>query len=335
MHFPLIIEKALTMPEYFWHPSVVYVPDGLGGHNWRMAQTPFPHFSIEPYRDRYEIPCIHYSDDGITWKSILNNPIDELTAKQIDAHDYFSDPHLIYKNGTLELYYRLTILKDKQPVGNKTILYKRTSDDGFNWSPRVLIADLRNSHDVEIWGEQIISPAIIWNGHYYQCWYVDASKFIEKRNIRTVTSTDGLLWTANRICEHNLDITTPWHLDVQFWDGLYRMVLYNDKSNDITYFESKDGYSFRFRKTLLTTNSSPFSFYFSELYRSCIVKGKGQIVSLFFSGANYISMHSFIGRLDSSDMVKWKPRGKMTFPYLLVMVDIFVTKLKRKILKFL
>ena len=118
------------MPNYFWHPSVVYIPDYFSGHKWWMTQSPYhPRVKLKPYRARWELPCVHYSDDGILWKSIVNNPVDDLTKQQIADENYLSDPHLVYKDGVLELYYRLTLLADKQIQGNKTVLYKKTSAD--------------------------------------------------------------------------------------------------------------------------------------------------------------------------------------------------------------
>ena len=335
LQLPIHVEKATNMPRYFWHPSVVYLEAGLGGHKWWMAQTPFPPCQIEPYRDRFEIPCIHYSDDGINWKTISNNPIEELTKKHIKEHDYFSDPHMIYKDGQLELYYRFTILKNKQPIGNKTIIYKRTSIDGFNWSPRTQIADLRTQKDVAVWGEQIISPAVVWNNKEYLCYYVDSSKYIVERNIRVATSKDGIKWNDSLVCEIIGIEVIPWHIDVQYFGGLYRLVLYSDKKNNVTYYESSDGIKFTYKQTVLSLSKSPFSFFCSELYRSCLVNGPNKRISIFFCGANYHNMRSYIGRIDTNDMLKWSFHGKISYWYAYDIAIMFVNKIRKKIKKIL
>lgn len=332
MYLPLHIEKATNMPEFFWHPSVVYIEEGLGGHKWWMAQTPFPPCTIEPYRDRYEIPCIHYSDDGITWKSIPNNPIDELTPQEIDEHDYFSDPHLIYKDGVLELYYRFTILKDKQPVGNKTILYKRTSADGVHWSDREQIVDLREPKDVAVWGEQIISQAVVWTGTEYLCWYVDASMYVPERHIRVAISKDGKTWEAKGVCELKGYEAVPWHIDVQYFDGLYRMVIYSDKQHSIAYLESEDGVHYSYRQTILSLPNRALKMY-SELYRSCLVKGPENKVPLFYSIASGRINKSYIGRLDTEDYVHWTPVWKWEWQWLKDWCMVMWLKVKKKIVR--
>ena len=78
-----------------------------------MAQTPFPPTHVPPYGDRYELPCIHFSDDGVKFFPVDSNPIVDLTQAEINQHNYYSDPHLVLRDGQLELYFRYTILKDK------------------------------------------------------------------------------------------------------------------------------------------------------------------------------------------------------------------------------
>ena len=213
---PLSIHNVSSMPNYFWHPSFVYIPYYFSGHKWWMTQSPYhPRVELKPYRARWELPCVHYSDDGILWKSIVNNPVDDLTKQQIADENYLSDPHLVYKDGVLELYYRLTLLADKQIQGNKTVLYKKTSADGVNWSERVVVADLRKKEDVEIWGEQIISQARVWTGKEYLYWYVDGSGYQKNRGIKMTTSKDGVLWTKAKQCKIVDYGDTPWHIDVQ------------------------------------------------------------------------------------------------------------------------
>ena len=93
MQLPIVIHNTSNMPLYFWHPSVVYNPEGFGGHKWWMAQSPYhPAVELRPYRARWELPCIHYSDDGIIWKSIAMNPIDDLSEEQLLEQDLARKP---------------------------------------------------------------------------------------------------------------------------------------------------------------------------------------------------------------------------------------------------
>lgn len=311
MHNPLSINNVSDLPRYFWHPSVVYVPDEIGGHRWWMAQTPFPPCDIEPYRDRYELPCIHYSDDGVNWESICN-PIDDLTDEQVKNKDFMSDPHLIVKDDCLEIYYRLSIrLKRKDTY---TLLFKRTSDNGYDWSERILVADLRKADDIDIWGDKIISPAIVWTGTRYECYYVDASRHVCTRGILKVISTDGIHWKKIGYCELNGYNNIPWHIDVQCIDGLYHMISYGDPDGAIVLLTSTDGLSWNYKQEILRPSSNKWSFYSRELYRSCLVK-RNDVYFVYFSGANIF--RSYIGLLKTKDWQTYEMvEGGTSFRYL-------------------
>lgn len=283
-----------------YHPSVVYVKGGFAGHKWWMAQTPFPPFEdMDPYVDRYELPCIHYSDDGLKWYPIANNPIDELTQDEIEQCNYFSDPHLILRDGCLELYYRYTILQNKSIIGNKTLLYRRTSKDGIHWSERELVADLRKEADVAIWGEQIISQAVLWKDGQYNCWYVDASSHIWPRGVRVVTSQDGVHWTKYQQCTFTGDESLqPWHIDVQYYQGKYHMVMYDMKANSLSWYQSEDAIIWVKKGDLLTPSHKCGDFYAEGLYRACSVWAEDKI-RVYFSSQN--DLRSAIGLLESKD----------------------------------
>lgn len=278
---PCWIENTPNCQPYPWHPSVVYVERPFGGHRFWMAQTPVPPFEIQPYIDRYELPCIHFSDDGLNWKALASNPIDDLTEVQIEEHDYFSDPHLVLKDGVLECYYRLTLLKDKQLADNKTLLCKKTSTDGQNWSERVVVADLRLPTDVEVWGEQIISPALVNKDGVYKCWYVDASGYVKGRHVRLSESADGVIWSPNSVCTLRGRDVDPWHIDVQYYEGCYYMIVY--ENNRLSLYVSDDnGKTFEFVREILRASNNAYDFYCDGLYRACSVK-TGEGYKIYFS----------------------------------------------------
>ena len=314
MNSPLHITNTSKIPRFFWHPTVVYIPEGFGGHQWWMAESPYhPVVELKPYRARWELPCVHYSDDGILWKSIANNPVDDLTEQQILDEDYLSDPHLVYKDGVLELSYRLTLLTDKQIQGNKTVLYKKTSVDGVDWSERIVVADLRRKEDVEIWGEQIISQAILWTGTEYQCWYVDGSGYEKNRGIKMTTSEDGVHWTKAKQCKIVDYKDTPWHIDVQQIDGAYHMLCYGDTSGKLAYLTSEDGRNWQYKTIVISPSHSLGSFYSQRIYRSCAVKA-GEYIHIYFSAAT--AKRSYIGLLRTKDWKKFEhvsPRLNITY----------------------
>ena len=273
-----------------------------------MAQTPFPPFELSPYRDRFELPCVHFSDDGKRWEPIPNNPIDELIPVEIESHNYYSDPHLVFVDGKLDLYYRFTFLKDRQLIDNKTLLLRRSSTDGFHWSDRRIIADLRKRDDIDIWGNQIISQAIVLKNGDFRCYYIDRSSYLTGRSILFTESKDSERWSKYRIVElKGLEID-PWHIDVQFYDGEYQMIVYDDRGN-LFWFESEDGVRFRFVSEVLRPSKERYSFYADGLYRSCSVKTEDG-VRVFFSAKR--KDKTYLGQLKTYDRLHFIPVNGMT-----------------------
>ena len=271
MHNPLIIQNTSNLPRYFWHPSVVYIPEGFGGHTWWMAQSPYhPSVKLRPYPSRWELPCMHWSDDGVTWHSIPTNPVDDIERELLSEEDFLSDPHLVYKDGELELFYRETLQKDKVIYGSKTLLFKKTSHDGVTWSPRTLIADSRREYDIRVWGDQIISQAIVWSGKEYVCWYVDKSWYINERHIRIARSKDGVHWEESSNCNLKNYQEVPWHIDVQYIEGVYHMLCYSDKTDRLSHLISNDGICWNMDTMVLTHSTSIMSFYSNLIFCAVI-----------------------------------------------------------------
>lgn len=296
MHTPLSIPINNNCQPHPWHPSVIYHEDGWNGHRFWMAQTPFPPFHVPPYSDSYEVPCIHYSDDGIKWTPINSNPIERITPEMESSHDYFSDPHILLKDGIMECYYRRTFLKNKQLIDNTTLLLKRTSINGENWSEPTIIADLRTQTDKIIWGDQIISPAIQHIDGSYYCWYVDRSSYLTNREIHVCTSLDGIHWQPYQKCHllgHPID---PWHIDVQFYSNKYQLIVYD--MSELHWFESFDGIDFKHISTIIKPTNFFLDFYSTGLYRACSVK-VGEHIYIYFSAKN--AQRTSIGLLKTSD----------------------------------
>ena len=334
MHTPLNIKNTPNCQPHPWHPSVIYVEKGWNGHQWWMAQTPFPPFDMAPYRDRYELPCIHFSDDGIRWSPIEGNPIDDIDDDMVESHNYLSDPHLVLRNGKLECYYRLSLLKDRQLVGNKTLLLRKTSTDGHNWSDREVVADLRSVEDIAIWGEQIISQAVLWHEKQYRCWYVDRSSYLKNRKILMTTSEDGNTWQHHIECHlHGCPDIDPWHLDVQYYDGRYQMLLYDRW--ELHWLDSTDGIEFNHVSKVLSPTLYFEDFYARGLYRACSVK-VGSEIRVFFSAKT--EKQSFIGQMATRDRVSFRPINgisKIKYTVSYVVPQLSATNIKRFVKKHL
>lgn len=142
------------------HPKVLYFPDKFGGHKFWMAYTPYPFAN-----DRYENPCIAYSDDGYNWLNIDGNPLDDPAGD-----GYNSDTHLVYveSTGTLEIWYRYASNYETTPVSE--IIYRQTTKDGINWTEKEIVINNDSGDYV-----QYLSPAVVHDGEKYKVWVVNST----------------------------------------------------------------------------------------------------------------------------------------------------------------
>lgn len=285
MKTPIDIEIPKILPHHPWHPSAVYVPEGWNGHRCWMAQTPYPPFHVAPYKDRWELPCIHYSDDGIRWESIDANPIDDLTDEQIASHSYHSDPHLVKKDGVLYCYYRLMEDHDE-----RTTILRKHSRDGVKWSEREIIKVERGKRKVE---SEIISPAVVWTGEKWRMYYVDDTYTNLQRGIQLAESEDGIHFTVIGSVWEQQEVK-PWHIDVQLIEGKYYLLVHDVDANTLWLYTSKDGMHFGEGKEILKASGKLTDYWSHKLYRACLVDVEGK-KHIYFSANE--GMASYIGRM--------------------------------------
>jgi len=262
MRTPINIEIPQTLPQHPWHPSVVYVPEGWNGHRSWMAQTPYPPFHVAPYKDRWELPCIHYSNDGINWQSIDANPIDDLTEGQIASHSYHSDPHLVMKDGVLYCYYRL--MEDHDA---RTTILRKKSRDGMNWSEREIIKVERGKRKVE---SDVISPAVVWTGEKWRMYYVDDTFTNLQRGIQLAESEDGIHFEVVGSVWKQQEVK-PWHIDVQLIEGIYYLLVHDVDDNSLWLYTSKDGMHFCEGTEILRASGKLTDYWSHKLYRACLL----------------------------------------------------------------
>ena len=320
MKTPIDIEIPKGLPQHPWHPSVVYVAEGWNGHRWWMAETPYAPDKCAPYNERWELPCMHYSDDGVHWKS-AGAPIDDLTEEQITSHSYHSDPHLAMKDGVLYCYYRLM-----EDYDARTTIIRKSSKDGVNWSEREII---------QVAGREIISPAIVWTGEKWRMYYVDDTYTNIERGIKMAESEDGVhfenkgsVWEKNEV--------NPWHSDVQLIDGIYYLLVHDVDHNTLTLFESVDGTRWNNGKALLKASGKLSDFWSHKLYRACVVKAEDGM-QMYFSCTD--SMASYVGVMMLDELGRWEVvdcmRGCEKLGYVLQFCGIKVKQLVRRVTHFI
>ncbi len=262
-----------------YHPSVLFFDQKWNGYRYWMAETPYPlgdngdWNGLKPYRARWENPCIHVSNDGINWHAPYGkvNSIDNLSYDDIKNMNYLSDSHLVLKEDTVECWYRIQNNKE-----NELSVLRKRSIDGFNWLNRETMIRIDLNTDST---NQIISHALSYskeNG--YTMWYVN--KVNGKRDIYKHNSKDGKNWINKTICLLNDTIVNPWHIDVQFIDNNYYMVIYDHRN--LTLWKSNNGTDFQKEKDILSPCPKVGSFYSSGLYRSALIKDN-QGYKLYFS----------------------------------------------------
>lgn len=273
-----------------YHPSVLYFKDGWNGYKYWMAETPFSPKG-KPYEDRNECPSIHVSNDGINWKEIIKNPIDDLTDKEVEDLDYFSDPHLVFVNGHIECWYRFTHRNGIKDNYYNLQLVRRISKDGVTWREREVMVNLPAKEGTPL-GNMVVSPAIIYQNGIYRMWYVN-SESRESRGFSYSESADGKNWTEQSTCILNKCDNMPWHIDVNYIDGVYFLISYDFE--DITMWCSSNGLEFSYKKQLAQP-SVPGSFYSYKLYRACLIKDKNY--KLYFSAND--SLRTYIGLMEGN-----------------------------------
>lgn len=263
------------------HPKVLFFPAGFGDHKFWMAYTPFPW-----YIDRYENPCIAYSDDGYSWINIPGNPIDDPKG-----NGYDSDAHLVYRDDlrVMECWYRHVGNYGKPPV--EEVLHRRISKDGIHWSDDELIYGNYSGKYA-----CFLSPSIIWDGGKYQIWSVNKENDFR---IEYSTFSGGVL---EKVREYDLDFTVsgdstnyrPWHLDVIRDNGKYIFLIMCKEEKgtgprrwDLFLSTSEDNISYTRPKLVLHGTKNGWD---NNIYRATIVNVEGEY-RIYYSALNVIGKH--------------------------------------------
>lgn len=288
--------KTIDGTDQPYHPSVLYFPDGWNGYKYWMVETPYP-INVKPYKDRWECPSIHASNDGYDWiiPQGLTNPIDGLSEEQIKEKDFFSDPHLVYRNGVLECFYRFS---ERLPDGSfHNWMLRKSSRDGLHWSARDILLDFNDDAVLASVGGMVRSHAILYRAQKYEMWYVDCVNPRDEKHVCYATSDDAKSWTKNQICTLNGYSVNPWHLDVNVINGEYILTIYD--FNDITLWRGSDPLTFNYVKTLLKPSGVFGCFYSDGLYRTSIIKDD-QNIKLYFSA--FSERKTSIGLMEGSNV---------------------------------
>lgn len=273
------------------HPGVRYFPDGWCGHKYWMVATPYPNSAIE-----LENPCVWYSDDGYTWSAEgIPNPLDlPLMVDGVQA-SMNSDPHLLLRpDGVMEVWWR-TNYWENSGEGLYTVVYRRTSTDGTNWTDKEeLYRALTGGSD------GIVCPVVMHEDGVYKIWAVS-----DQESLRYYESTTGTDWKRIR----DIDVSNPdypeykvWHFDVNHTAKGYEFVGNYGIPGDHTsykylyYAVSQDNVTYSGRVMILSRGPSG-NFDERLLYRPTIVRLDNKV--MVYYGANNASNEWHVGQIEA------------------------------------
>lgn len=276
-------EESLLIDTYdgsgqLTHPCVRHFPDGFAGHSWWMTASPYPNSALE-----LENPCVWYSDDGIHWSADgIPNPLDEPLYVTGEPASMNSDPHLLVRpDGVMEVWWR-TNYWENSGEGLYTVVYRRTSTDGVNWTAKEeLHRMLTNSAD------GIVCPVALYEDGVYKIWAVS-----DQECLRYYESATGADWRHIR----DIDVSNPdypeykvWHFDVNHTAKGYEFVgCYNipgDYSSHkyLYYAVSQDNLTYS-KRVMILTRGETGRFDERLVYRPTIVRLEDRV--RIYYGAN-------------------------------------------------
>ncbi len=263
-----------------WHPSVIYIKEGFAGYKYWLTQSVYPNKpDLNEQKDRYEVPIVYKSNDGINW-IVVANPLDDLTESEITNKSYMSDPHIVYNDDLkqIEVWYRLSHV-----VGSTlpTTIFRKITKDGETWTEREVTVP-ENLHTASDFAR---SPSFIYDNGIYKMWKTN------NEGIYYQESTDAKVWTTQT------PVTAPgasdgtvgkrWHIDVSKYttdEGVYHLVVYNMDSNTVEHYSGEDGLTFTFKGTILKIGTGESDLHNTRLYKSASMMDELGNIRLYFTG---------------------------------------------------
>ena len=264
------------------HPTVEYFENGFNGYKYVMVQTPHPQSANTIYKDRFECPTIHYSNDKINWTA--GKLVDDLTTEEVVAKSYFSDPELVWNSDVnkLELWYRITHVNARSTEGTSIgtrLLRKIINTNGTFGNREVLMTEAQTQATT---AKDIRSMAILYKDSIYKMWFTGMNGgnvgfgYTPTPNIPTSWIFSPVTMTGKK--------TNTWHLDV-IRDGGDIWLIDCTVLFDLHLFKWVSDTQFQWQKVILERTYNSKDYYSNVVYRSSglIVNG---VYSLFVSGWN-------------------------------------------------
>lgn len=244
------------------HPKVLYFPKGWNGYRYWMSMTPYPY-----EHDAYENPSIVVSNDGNTWAvpKGAKNPVTGLPP-DVKKGGHYSDPHLVLRGNTMELWYRYNIaLPNKKnrrlPNNAVNIYFRKTTADGVHWTAPQKLLESRDGH---------LSLCVNYENGIYKTWYATYGG-----QLCSASSKNATDWDAPTTCTVPLPKGyQPYHQDMLHYGSKYYLLQTAEKTSNYTFalflLTSDDGIHFTGAKQLFPDGNRALyknvSFYRSTLF---------------------------------------------------------------------
>ena len=280
-----------------YHPSVLYSDKGWSGYHYIMSETPFylglPSVG-DNYRDQYEDPSIHFSQDGIHWTK-CEKPLVSLTNTEIKNRDYYSDPDLVVSTKGIECWYRLNRRYGKETNQDNIILYRQISLDGIHWENPEVVANLEKNDFKESLGHTVISQTLLYEDAKYKMWFVSGGGL--HNGIIEYSEADSMLnnWSVKKKIELRGPKVSPWHQHIMKDNDTYWLTIY-DHDKNVSIWKGYNETQFDYVCTPIQYSNIIGSYYSHDLYRACLIKTPDEHYRLYFSADD--EFKSYIGIME-------------------------------------
>jgi predicted GH43/DUF377 family glycosyl hydrolase len=284
--YPLIINDY-TGKDQPVHPKVLYFDKAWHGWRYWMSYTPYPKGNSS-----LENPSIAVSNDGINWTTPLymHNPVVNQPG-DVKQGGHLSDPHLVLKDDTLQLWYRYNPANTKKHGENSLVnkIYMISTKNGVNWSKPKIVFNDKNAY---------LSPAIIYDNVIYKVWFSDFDGKLHYKQ-----SSDLVSWTNTQIVNIKLVGYKIWHQDVIKDNDLYVIVFTaykNYKNIQCLYYAiSSDGINFTKPEQILKPSLNKTALDNQMIYRSSLVNINGKYKVYYSAMDKHRDWHIFLTYLNS------------------------------------
>lgn len=241
--------------DWLVHPCVRYIPEGLGGHKWWMAVTPYPEGN-----NKYEQPVLYYGDNNGSTPPQKWNYFGMIQNMQEEG--YNADPNLYYDEMSKILYiiWKETRTPNTSTEFNGNAIMYRTFD-GVSFGPIQKLFD--NCSEKEVF---VTAPTLIQVKDSIYCF---ATKFEHERiaKERLPRGKCGIaVWkndyiTLDSVRFHYSKYYMPsypdgfdyWHTEFVYdkEKKLFYSVVTNEDGFDVLVGVSTDGFNYTYSDTPL------------------------------------------------------------------------------------